>query len=407
MLVDRTGSAISFVLVTTVGLLMSCLASGEAAESEVRTTADHVETSSTVSGSGGRRPPRTHFSFEKTGSLIRRPAGMPKPGPYYPTLVSMREVERFPHDYALYFSTDHDRGKGGIWLYVCSGSPTVAANWKSYDRAVADGDFDHLEQKPDRNPIFVDTTQGWQTETPHANVVNRTVYMTYHNCGAGHSQSTLLATSPDGVNFTRINGKADSVILDYDPKKDVGNGHTGYFRWRANPFCGLRHKYVGYSLHGGGDDFHSALWASSDAVEWGKLAVFDALEGYAVAEKDRIVRRHGIDPNSITSLGDGEYAAICAAGNRSSGGRARVLELYEVYLAGDGKTLTRRSRKILANGPPGSDDAEELGSPTTVVVGDTWHLIYVGTRERAGVNTIMGASGRFDTTAPKSEKLGP
>ena len=348
----------------------------------------------------------THFNFVKTGSLIRRPAGMPKPGPYYPTLVSMRQVERFPFEYALYFSTDHDNGAGGIWLYVCDGSPTVAANWKSYDRAVAEGRFDYLRRKPARNPIFVDATQGRQTETPCANVINRTVYMTYHNCGAGHSQSTLLATSPDGVNFARINGKADSIILDYDPKQAPGNGHTGYFRWRVNPFRGLHDKYVGYSLHGGGDDFHSALWASGNAIDWHKLAVFDAVEGYAVAEKDRIVRRHGIDPNTITSLGKDEYAAICAVGNRSSGGRARVLELYEVYLAGDGRTLTRQSRKILANGPPGSDDCEELGSPTSVVVDDTWHLLYVGTKDGAGVNTIMGAVGRFDPNAPRSRRVG-
>ena len=93
--------------------------------------------------------------------------------------------------------------------------------------------------------IFVDTIQGTQTETPHANIINRTVFMTYHNAGAGHSQSTLLATSQDGVNFTRINGDKNSVILDYEPEKDAGNGHTGYFRWRPNPFSGLDARYVG------------------------------------------------------------------------------------------------------------------------------------------------------------------
>ncbi len=77
----------------------------------------------------------THFTFEKRGKLISRPPGMPTPGPYYPTLVKMEQVSRFPYDYALYFSTDHDRGKGGIWLYVCNGSPTDAANWKSYEKS--------------------------------------------------------------------------------------------------------------------------------------------------------------------------------------------------------------------------------------------------------------------------------
>ncbi|MBN2562483.1 MAG: hypothetical protein JXQ75_16280 [Phycisphaerae bacterium] len=353
-----------------------------------------------------RNAQATHFTFEKQGRLIVTPSDMPKPGPYYTTLVSMKDVPNFPYDYTLYFSTDHDRGKGGIWLYVCRGVPTDAANWKSYDQAVADGDFDYIKGKPAKNPIFVDRKQGRQTETPHANVVDHVVFMTYHNAGAGHGQSTLLATSKDGVNFTRINGDHDSVILDYDPNKEVGNGHTGYFRWRPNPFPGLRYRYVGYSLHGGGDDFHGAMWASNDAMKWKKIQVFDALEGHAV-EGDRIIRRRAMDVNSITSLGSGEFVALCSMGNRSSGGRPRVLELYEVFLADDGMTLTRESRKALRNGPPGSCDDEELDGATTIRIGDTWHLIYVGTSKRAAQNTIMAATGTLNLSAPKSKELAP
>jgi hypothetical protein len=347
---------------------------------------------------------KTYFAFQKRGALISRPSGMPKPGPYYPRLMKMYQVSRFPYDYALYFSTDHDRGKGGIWLYVCDGSPTEAANWKSYDQAKADGDFDYLKTKPPANPIFIDTIQGTQTETSHANVIDGAVFMTYHNAGAGHSQSTLLATSQDGVNFTRINGDRDSVILDYDPKKGAGNGHTGYFRWRLNPFSSVNYRYVGYSLHRGGDNFYDAMWVSDDVVNWDKVQVFDAIEGHAV-EGNHIVGRHGVDINSITPLGSGEYVAIASIGNRSSGGRARVLELYEIFFASDGKTLTRESRKILPNGYSGAYDAEELGGATSVMIGDMWHLIYVGTRGKASVNTIMGATGTFNIAAPKSTTL--
>lgn len=347
-----------------------------------------------------------HFTFQKHGKLISRPDGMPKPGPYYTTLVKMKDVRGFPFDYALYFSTDHTRGKGGIWLYVCNGIPSEAANWKSYDRAVADGDFDYIENKPVANPIFVDKIQGRQTETPHANVIDNTVYMTYHNCGAGYRQSTLLATSKDGVNFLRINGKKDSVILDYDPKKEVGDGHTGYFRWRANPFPALKYKYVGYSLHGGGNDFYGSMWASNDAVEWDKIQVFDALEGHAIAG-NHIVRRRTIAPNTITRLGNGEFVAICSCGPRSSGGRKRVLELYEIYLAEDGMSLTRECRKIMVNGPPGAYDKEELDGVTTVRIGNKWHMIYVGTSSKGNVNTVMGATGKLDLSAPKSKNLKP
>jgi len=424
-----------------------------------------------------------HFVLEKKGKLISRPEGMPKPGPYYTTLVKMDEMDRFPYEFALYFSTDHARGQGGIWLYVCDGSPTEADNWVSYDEAAAAGKFDYLSDKPEANPIFVDTVQGRQTETPHANVIGGTVYMTYHNAGASHGQSTLLATSGDGMNFSRIssccgkrlctcpmgeesclggfgkgpiaerefgssgrsrprrrvyrhsnalrhegatkelmsqgrfllpsdigphcpfpqqkriNGKKDPVILDYDPKQEVGDGHTGYFRWRANPFSGVNSKYVGYSLHGGGDDFHGAMWGSNDAIHWEKLQLFDSIEGYAV-EEDRIVRRRAIDHGSIVDLGDGESVAICSMGNRSSGGRARRLELYEIYLADDGKTLTRESRKVLGNGPDEALDAEELDGVTSAVIGDTWHMIYVGTRGQAQENTIMGATGRLRERPP-------
>lgn len=33
-----------------------------------------------------------HFRFEKKGPLISRPQGMPKPGPYYTTLVDMKDA---------------------------------------------------------------------------------------------------------------------------------------------------------------------------------------------------------------------------------------------------------------------------------------------------------------------------
>ncbi len=344
----------------------------------------------------------THFTFKKHGKLISRPPNMHRPGPYYTCLVNMKGVKNFPYDYALYFSTDHDDGKGGIWMYVCNGLPTVADNWKSFDQAVVEGDFDHLKKKPMENPIFIDTVQGSQTETPHANVLDGIVYMTYHNVGAGRNQSTLLATSQDGVNFSRINGDKDSVILDYIG--EPGNGHTGYFRWGINPFSGVKYKYIGYSLYGGGYDYHSAMWGANNAIDWEELEVFTPQEGLNM-EEEYLIIWHELDPNSIISLGGGEYIAICAGGNRAYGDMTRIVELYEVYLADDGKTLTRKSRKIVAQGADGSDDEEEVAGPTTVVIGDTWHLIYVGTKEQGSSNTVMAASGKFNTIVPEIPAL--
>jgi hypothetical protein len=348
----------------------------------------------------------THFVFTKKGDLLSPAPKMPRPGPYYTCLVEMKGVEKFPFDYALYFSTDHGH-KGGVWMYVCNGVPTVSENWKSYDRAIADGDFDYLAKKPKANPVFCDQIQGTSTETPHANVIDGTVYMTYHNKRAGHSQSTLLATSKDGVNFFRINGKKDSVVIDYDPNGAPGNGHTGYFRWGPNPFSGVKYKYVGYSLHGGGGRSHSAMWGSDDAVKWHKLEVLDHVLGHAM-EKGIFIRWIDIDPASIRSIGNGEYAALCSGGNRE---RVPLIEVYEIFLADDGRTLTRHSRKVLGLGSPGTSDEQELGQPTTAAIGNAWYLLYVGVGGKkgsggsAGINTVMKAVGTFDKSASKSTPL--
>lgn len=347
----------------------------------------------------------SNFVFTKKESLITRPDNMPVPGPYYTTLVDMKNVEGFPFDYALYFSTDHHREEGGIWLYVCNGLPSEANNWKSYDQAVADGNFDHLPNKPTANPIFLDPVQGTgHTETPHVNIIDGTVYMTYHKNGINKTQATLLATSKDGVNFERINGNEDSVILSYNTTTDVGDGHTGYFRWAPNPFPGIAQKYVGYSLHGGGDDYHSAMWVSNNAIDWERLTIFTPTEGYTV-EENRMIIWHEFDPNSISKLDTGEYVAICAGGNRASGRAARVSELYQIYLSENGTTLTRESLKLLSIGESSTDDAEELASPTTILIDGVYHLIYVGAKAEGMENTVMSAVGKLATTEPQSSPL--
>jgi hypothetical protein len=341
----------------------------------------------------------THFNIARKGVLFHRPEGMPAPGPYYTCLVQMDKVAGFPFDYALYFSTDHHE-KGGIWLYLCKGIPSEARDWKSYDQAVADGDFDYLKVKPEKNPVFSDTVQGASSETPHANVIGGKVYMTYHNIvGGKRGQVTLLATSPDGINFSRIHGDKDSVILE-------GANHTGYFRWAPNRFAGIRHRYVGYSLFGGGTNFRSAMWVSDDAIRWKREQIFRPMEGHAMPEADRLLIWHGMDPNSITPLGNGKYVALCTGGTRASGSMPRIVELYEIFLAADGKTLYAESRKVMKEGAAGSDDAEEVSEPTTALIGDTWHMIYVGAKNQGKENTVMSATGKLDKTAPESRKLG-
>ena len=332
---------------------------------------------------------------------------MPGPGPYYTCLVDMRQVADFPGRYALYFSTDHDPGEGGIWLYICDGAPSDPRSWRSYDEAAAAGGFDHVPDRPAANPIFRDTVQGaGHTETPHAHVIDGTVYMTYHKNGIEGTQRTLLATSADGVRFDRIGGRADSVVLRYPPGERPGDGHTGYFRWAPNPFPGIAQRYVGYSLHGGGDQYHSALWASDDAVDWQVLDVLRPREGHAMPEEDKILIWHDIDPASIKPLGDGTFTALCGGGNRASGAAARIVELYEVYLAADGRTLTRPCRKVLGI-RAGAPDAEELSSPTSLVVDGVCHLVYVGTAADGGANTVLGTVAPASPPATQPAALPP
>ena len=334
------------------------------------------------------------------------PINIPEPGPYYTCLVPMADVASFPYEYALLFSPDHHREEGGIWLYLCDGEPTEYANWISYEEAVAAGKFDHVTDKPDSNPIYLDSVQGsGHTETPHANVIDGLVYMTYHKNGIDGTQRTLLATSQDGINFSRIHDNENSVVLTYDTSIDPGEGHTGYFRWSPNPFPDIEQKYVGYSLHGGGDDYHSAIWASNDAISWKRLDILTPIEGYALDSGDYILIWHEMDPASITQLPTGEFTAICGVGNRASGGAARITELYEVFLAGDGRTLTRRCRKVLGIGGPDSPDAEELASPTSIFIGNTIHLIYVGASKGGSVNTVLGAKGKVNRKARGSTRL--
>ena len=341
-----------------------------------------------------KQPAESHYSFGESVPLFPTPK-IPGDGACWLDLVAMKDVKGFPFDYALFFATDHEN-TGGIWMYVCKGIPTDPKGWKSYDQAVADGDFDHIANKPVKNPIFVDKTEGWSTETPTALVIDGVVHLTYHNARAGRCQSTLLCTSSDGVNFARVNGKKSSVILDY--QGGPGDGHTGYFRWCKNPFSGVDAKYVGYSLHGGTDRFFMAQWASNDAKQWKRLKIFKALEG--VPEEDLIMIWHGMCPESIRQIAPDEYVVVGTLSIRASGGKARRQEAldrakvkpgrFEIFLGADGATLTRKPRKI-----PGPE--------TCVEVDGVWYWISFG--NDGGRPCVMGTTGSFSKEAVRTPEL--
>lgn len=341
------------------------------------------------------------YTFTKQGQIIAKPASMgTNDGPYYPSVVDMTGDANFPADYAMYVSTDHASvgTDAGIWLFVCTGDPSVAANWQDYDDALAAGDFDAFGTKPASNPIYIDTTQGTQTETPCVVKVGSSYFLTYHNQGIDGTQRTLLATGSDGLNFTRINGASDSVILTYDPAVQPGSGHTGYFRWGENPFAGVPHTYVGYSLFGGGGVGHAMQWGSDDGQTWTQLGLLERERPRLGLPEDFEVKWLEIDPNSIRQIDSGEYVALVAVGDAASGAAERTLEVYEIVVDPTGRRITRNARLVLDNGAASSIDENEVAQPWTIFYQGNPVTFYQAANADSA-NVIACATGTFDSSA--------
>ena len=314
---------------------------------------------------------------------------------FYPCLVDMTGVSAFPYDYALYASTDHDAGAGGIWLYVCNGDPTVKANWSDYDTELAAGGFDSIVSKPASNPIYTDSTEGDQTETPYVNVISGTVYMTYHQEGTPSSgeQRTMLATSTDGVNFTRYTahtGGSSAVIL--TPVGANGN-HTGYFRWGANPFSGVAYTYIGKSLMTGGGNPFKAVWGSNDAINWDLIQVlYD--DTYALNLPSGFeLNPQTWDPASIIDLGGGEYLALGSASTSGSGGASKSIEVFEYILDANGREVKRTAKAVIERGAASSIDENEVLTPTTLSYNGTILCVYHASQTTSTVNRLAYATG--------------
>ncbi|OGJ90378.1 MAG: hypothetical protein A2268_10170 [Candidatus Raymondbacteria bacterium RifOxyA12_full_50_37] len=124
-----------------------------------------------------------------------------------------------------------------------------------------------------------------------------------------------------------------------------------------------------------------------------------------MSDPQMIMIWHEINPNAVERIGEDEFVVVSAGGNRASGVATRVVELYEIFLAGDGRTLTRESRKVLARGPASAGDSEEAAEPTLARIRDAWHLVYVGASQKGKLNTVMAATGSFNPDAPLPPKL--
>ena len=168
---------------------------------------------------------------------------------YYPWMWHAAEFLADPLDeWYLYYSTDHAAGTGGIGLAT---APSPLGPWTAHGS----------------NPIYTDTVDGNQTETPSIvwDADNQRVMLFYHQIASGGGQFTRLAYSSDGVT-----GWTRQAAISFDrPTIDnvvPGAAHTGYARvYRSGG--GL----FAWSLFGDGDRSGSMIWRSQHG--YGKWAM--------------------------------------------------------------------------------------------------------------------------------------
>ncbi|WP_312312131.1 hypothetical protein [Empedobacter brevis] len=164
---------------------------------------------------------------------------------YYPCLISTENIENPKGKYYLYFSSDHNNtGNGKIGMFFSDD----LKNWNFY------GDI--IKTKTPENYL--------QPETPCViwNSKLRKYLMYFHvdndYGNMGYAQTTLIAESTDGLNFTYV-----KVAFNIPMNRMKGNGHNGYFI--AQDMGGY---FIGNSLFGGGDNDVRATHFSNDGLNW-------------------------------------------------------------------------------------------------------------------------------------------
>lgn len=165
---------------------------------------------------------------------------------YFPWIVDARLLfgTNALDEYYLYYSTDHEgtHANSGIWLAT---GPTPAGPWTG------------------RGRVYIDNAGGTQTETPavFADPTGASAaIMLYQQAavpGAVGAQTTLYATSPDGITWTR-----GGIAIDI-PTWWPSDGHTGYARPRD--FGG---KLIAWHLAGGWDYPTFGRSTSYDGRTW-------------------------------------------------------------------------------------------------------------------------------------------
>lgn len=199
---------------------------------------------------------------------------------YWPHAVNAENIPNWPYQkypVVLYSSSDHSKGEGGIQVRVFNaelGDITDPAAWEEWQNVSSRSEFSHITQKS--SPVYYDAGSN-QTETPSIIFKDGLVYMFYHtnsSPGTGYPitvQNTHLAVSSNGIDFTL----EKRSVLTFNPRYDLGKGHTGYANVVENPFELYGYDYLANSAHGG----PRAFWGSDDLKNWVELELTGRTEG--------------------------------------------------------------------------------------------------------------------------------
>jgi hypothetical protein len=236
----------------------------------------------------------------------------------YPALSSS-----FVGRYVMYYSTDH--GAGGVAVATAD---NPAGPWTNHGQ------------------VFNDAGPGFSTETPSVwwDPQSSLFRMFYQQAGVGASQSTLQATSAEGLSWSKL-PQANGILG--QPGPFPGDGHTGYAIPSAGP--GLR-EMVAYHLMGGGDrpcfgmsvsKDHGATWRTDPRpLMYGWDQVQPVAPGMRIEWNSGHVREH-----------DGRRWWVGLISNFSSGGGAVSRHIVQAPLSDDGRRLLGVPEKVFPTDP--------------------------------------------------------
>ncbi|WP_156679340.1 LamG-like jellyroll fold domain-containing protein [Sphingomonas profundi] len=374
---------------------------------------------------------RSSYVFTKQGAIVGKNAAMLARGgdglgPYWPKIVYAPSTA-FPDRHVVFYTTDHDAavsgypgsGTGGVYVMTCVADPGVAANWKTYADAVAAGWWNDVPSRPAAEPLYigpfpantpVQAETMWVNYVPEAGLWVGTFQVTAARSvrldGTTYSnQGTIMATSPDLLNWT----SANNINITAVPDDAIGDGHSGYFNWGPNPFTGLVNpatggawKYVGYASEGGGGNSPETQWGSDNpgatpvvngTNPWTLLSQISPWGGRAApnypnasTNDSRLVTRW-LDLSSFRATRQG-FAGLMTGGPGTAGQGSANRSVYEVLLDSTGREMLGRPNPVLVrSGTAGDPDGSSAHAASIVNFADRRVIVYEGQGSAANPNS--------------------